>query len=290
MWVILALCSALLLGGYDICKKRSLTNNSIVGVLTLSVTISSLILLPLLLLGKVPETDLHGHLMICIKSTIVLSSWLCAYIAVKHLPLSIVSPMQASRPMWTLLGALVIFHEMLNGWQWAGIGCALGSVFIFSFAVKHENKTEKVNAQYYIFLILAILIGSCSGLYDKYIMRQYDHLTVQVYYNIYQAAIMWLIWLVIGLREHTKGKIHKLEFRWEIIGISVLLTLSDYVYLLALQDPNSLIAVVSTIRRAGTIIPFFYGIIILHEKQSREKILCLCGILIGLILLLIGSL
>lgn len=102
--------------------------------------------------------------------------------------------------------------------------------------------------------------------------------------------MMAIVWGVSALRNRYKQHFTPFHWRWAIVGISVFLIASDYVYLKALSDPDSLIAVVSTIRRAGTIIPFLYGILILHEKQIRAKVFCLIGVLIGLICLLIGTL
>lgn len=310
MWALFAILSALFLGFYDICKKRSLNDNSVVGVLTCSVLISAAMLTPMLFTDIVPHVDAHGHLMIFIKSLLVLSSWLCGYIALKYLPISIVSPMQASRPMWTLVGALLIFHESLNAWQWAGVIITLGTIFAFAFKKKSEIKNPQYETanRFYIFLVLAILLGSCCGLYDKHIMRTFDRNAVQVYYTLYQALMMSLLWLITTLLRkrtiHTASadrsrqsrdincqlSIINFHWRWSILGISVFLILSDYVYLRALSDPDSLIAVVSTIRRAGMIIPFLYGIIILREKDVRAKLFCLTGITLGLICLLIGTL
>lgn len=289
MWALYAILSALFLGIYDVCKKRSLSDNSVIGVLACSVLISAVMLAPALATDIVPHVDAQSHLMIFIKSALVLSSWLCGYIALKYLPISIVSPMQASRPMWTLLGALVIFHEQLNGWQWAGIIITLGTVFAFSFSIRHKGAEQRGKGYYYIFLVLAILLGACCGLYDKHIMRSLDRNAVQVYYTLYQAALMAIVWIV-HIALHVNNKHERFQWRWSIVGISVFLILSDYVYLKALSDPDSLIAVVSTIRRAGTIIPFLYGIIILREKQIRAKVLCLIGVLLGLICLLVGTL
>lgn len=291
MWALWAILSALFLGIYDVCKKRSLSENSVVGVLACSVLLSAAMLAPTLFTDIVPKVDAHSHLMIFFKSLLVLSSWLCGYIALKHLPISIVSPMQASRPMWTLLGALLIFHESLNGWQWAGIIVTLGSVFAFSFSIRHKDKELRGEGYWYIFLVLAILLGACCGLYDKHIMRTFDRNAVQVYYTLYQAIMMVIVWgITIFKNQKSEIRSQKFTFRWEIVGISVFLILSDYVYLKALSDPDSLIAVVSTIRRAGTIIPFLYGILILREKQVRAKVLCLTGVILGLICLLIGTL
>ena len=302
-WVLLAFVSSLCLGFYDISKKIALRNNSVVDVLTASIVISSAILaFPLLLSRLAPETaaksfyyvpqlDLRGHLLTIVKSGIVLSSWICAYLALKHLPISVVSPWQATRPMWTLIGALLIFGERLNGWQWVGVTLAIGSIFAFSIGQHRRNKLSKnkQDKRYYIALALAILIGAASGLYDKYMMRQFHHNAVQVYYTFYQAVMMLIVWTI---DRYAKGR-KTIDLRpttiVPIVLISVFLVISDNVYMLALQDPDSMIAVVSTIRRGGTVIGFAYGLIFLKEPDPWKKILAMCGILAGLVCLAIGT-
>ena len=316
-WVLLAFVSSLCLGFYDISKKIALRDNSVVDVLTASIVISSAILAFPLLLSRlapeiaadsfyyVPQLDLRGHLLTIVKSGIVLSSWICAYLALKHLPISVVSPWQATRPMWTLIGALLIFGERLNGWQWVGVTLAIGSIFAFSIGQHRRNKLSKnkQDKRYYIALALAILIGSASGLYDKYMMRQFHHNAVQVYYTCYQAVMMLIVWTI---DRYAKGRRTKENGQWTmyngqrtndqrpttiipIVLISVFLVISDNVYMLALQDPDSMIAVVSTIRRGGTVIGFAYGLIFLKEPDPWKKILAMCGILAGLICLAIGT-
>ncbi len=309
-WVLLAFVSSLCLGFYDISKKIALRDNSVVDVLTASIVISSAILAFPLLLSRlapeiaadsfyyVPQLDLRGHLLTIIKSGIVLSSWICAYLALKHLPISVVSPWQATRPMWTLIGALLIFGERLNGWQWVGVTLAIGSIFAFSIGQHRRNKLSKnkQDKRYYIALALAILIGAASGLYDKYMMRQFHHNAVQVYYTFYQAVMMLIVWTIdrYAKRRRTKDNGRRANDHLPtsiipIILISVFLVISDNVYMLALQDPDSMIAVVSTIRRGGTVIGFAYGLIFLKEPDPWKKILAMCGILAGLVCLAIGT-
>ena len=309
MWVLLAFISAFCLGFYDISKKIALRENSVVDVLTASVCISSCILAVPLLLSRlcpelmsdtllyVPDLDVRGHLLTIVKSVIVLSSWIFAYISLKHLPISVVSPWQATRPMWTLIGALVLFGERLNGWQWLGVLLAIGSIFVFSFATGkagHSDHTslaslrKEPDAKYYICLALAIVIGSCSGLYDKYMMRQYDHNAVQVYYTLYQAVMM-VVFCFIHHKRHPSQPGFRIRGILAVALISIFLVVSDNVYMLALQDPASMIAVVSTIRRGGTVIGFAYGLLFLKEKDPVKKVLCMLGILAGLVCLAFGS-
>lgn len=333
MWIVLSFISALCLGCYDISKKIALRENRVIDVLTLSVCISTLFLsVPWCLSRLCPETmtatpfyvpqlDLAAHGLVVVKSMIVLSSWVFAYISLKHLPLSVVSPMQATRPMWTLVGALLLFGERLNSWQWLGVSLAIGTVFLFSFSsspfrgsggfhhslLAHHCASLSSFRQsggrpfYYLSLALAILIGACSGLYDKYLMRSYDHNAVQVYYTFYQALMMLVVWFIVRALQAKKEQANwakkeqakwglEIKGAWWVIGlISVFLIISDNVYMLALRDPDSLIAVVSTIRRGGAVIGFAYGLLFLKEEDPWKKVACMVGILAGLICLAIGS-
>jgi len=304
MWTILAFISALCLGCYDISKKIALRRNGVLDVLTISICFSACLLAIPLFLSRccpeamqgtpfyVPEMDFRGHLYTLLKSVIVLSSWVFAYISLKHLPLSVVSPMQATRPMWTLVGALLLFDERLNAWQWAGVILAIGSIFIFSIrSHPTRNPSALTDKRYYIALAFAILIGACSGLYDKYLMRRYDHNAVQVYYTLYQAAMMAVVWVIDYCTRRKKSNEPLLitpSSLLPIICISLFLIVSDNVYMLALRDPESMIAVVSTIRRGGAVIGFAYGLIVLKEQDALRKILCMLGICAGLVCLAMG--
>lgn len=305
MWTFLAFISALCLGFYDISKKIALRDHPVVDVLTWSVCFSAVLLsvplicsrfCPAMMVGTpfyVPTMDLQAHLFTVLKSLIVLSSWVCAYMALKHLPISVVSPMQATRPMWTLVGALLIFGERLNTWQWVGVCIALGTILAFSFFTRkprnsRDYRDPRIN-RYYVALALAILLGAASGLYDKYLMRRYDHNAVQVYYTFYQAVMMIGVWVIEYARHPRSPRVTSFSSFLPIALISIFLIISDNVYMLALRDPDSLIAVVSTIRRGGAVIGFAYGLLFLKEENPLPKVLCMIGIGVGLLCLAFGA-
>ena len=86
MWLLLAFCSAALLGFYDVFKKKSLAGNAVLPVLGLNTLFSSLIFLPFILISHfrpewlqhtlfyVPDAGWEVHKFILVKSLIVLSS------------------------------------------------------------------------------------------------------------------------------------------------------------------------------------------------------------------------
>ncbi|MBO5799198.1 MAG: DMT family transporter [Paludibacteraceae bacterium] len=297
MWVVLAICSALLLGIYDVFKKRSLRDNAVIPVLFLSIVISTFMFVPIVVLSVVsedfkdsglyvPKADLEAHLYIFVKAVVVLGSWICAYFGMKNIPITIFSPIRATQPIWTLIGAVVFFAEVLSGWQVAGVALTIVSFYFFSIAGLKEGVSWKSNRWVWL-VILATLLGAVSGLYDKHLMRLFDRMTVQVYSSVYQtilmAAVLFFLWYP------NRSKTTPFQWRWSIVGISVFLILADFVYFKALSMDDALISVVSTIRRSGAVVPFAYGALFLHEKNLKVKTVLLCGVLTGVFLLYVGS-
>ncbi len=298
MWVGVAFLSALMLGLYDVAKKRSLSGNAVVAVLWFNTLISSLLFLPAVIdaefslgvfdgtmFGYEPTTP-FSHLLVATKAVITLSSWICGYYAMKHLPLSIVGPVNATRPVVVLLGAVLIFGERLNLWQWSGVILALVSLYLLSRSSKKENVS--FSSKYAVAMFVAMLLGAASGLYDKYIISEHhlDPLFVQSWFSIYQLAIMSVIALVIWLPRRATDRFH---WSWAIPLISIFVSLADFCYYHAIDMDGSMIAVISMIRRFSVVVSFLCAALIFGEKNLWSKALDMFLILVGMILLAIGS-
>ncbi len=290
MWIVLAIASALGLGFYDIFKKVSLNKNNVLIVLFLNTLFSTLLMSPVIVMclshGSIGLGDSAvGHLRIILKAFIVLSSWLLGYFGIKHLPLTIAGPINAARPVIVLVGALIIFGERLNLMQWTGVILGFWSLFFISRVGIKEGFSFK-HSKWLWFSIGATFMGAVSALYDKYLLRQYEPLEVQAWYSLYQLIIMGI---TIGLLLRGQKERTPFHWSWAIPCISIFLTGADIAYFYALSLPGSMIAVVSMIRRGSVIVSFFYGVIALHEKHIRLKLIDLGILLIGLTFLVLGS-
>ena len=290
MWILLAIASALCLGVYDIFKKLSLNGNNVLTVLFFNTAFGALLMSPVIIEGLINgsvglgETSM-GHFHILIKSFIVLSSWLCGYFGLKHLPLTIAGPINATRPVMVLIGAMLIFGELLNLLQWGGVILGISSLYLISRIGRKEGISIKHNRWLWL-SFGAMVMGAVSGLYDKYLLRQYDPLEVQAWYSFYQFVIMGI---TIAIIKRVKRDTTPFQWRWTIPCIALFLTIADIAYFYSLSLDDSLIAVVSMIRRGSVIVSFLFGVIMLHEKNVKLKIIDLSILLVGLILLVIGS-
>lgn len=299
MWILLAFLSATLLGFYDVFKKKSLKDNAVLPVLFLNTVFSSLIFLPFILISAfapswlsqqemlfVPVSGWEVHRFILLKSFIVLSSWIFGYFAMKHLPLTIVGPINATRPVMVLVGAMLFFGERLNLYQWVGVLLAILSLFLLSHSGKKEGIDFKRN-KWIFFLVLAAVAGAVSGLYDKYLMKQLPPMLVQSWYNVYQVFIMCPVLLLLWwpLRKSTTP----FRWNWTIPLISLFLCAADFAYFYALSYDDSMISIVSMVRRGSVLVSFLFGAWVFREKNLKSKAIDLLLVLIGMIFLYLGT-
>lgn len=298
MWLSLAFLSAALLGLYDAAKKQSLTGNAVLPVLLLNTLFSTLLFAPMILSSALdaawfegtifdaPKGAFESHVLVAIKSVIVLTSWIFGYFGIKHLPLTIVGPINATRPVMVLVGALLFFGERLNLYQWIGVLLALVSLFLLSRSSKREGVHFNHNI-WILFVALSAVTGALSGLYDKFIMGRLEPVFVQSWYNLYQLLIMTV---VVSLLWWPKRKsTTPFHWSWAIPLISILLSAADFAYFYALSEADSMISVVSMIRRGSVIISFLCGAILFHERNLKAKAFDLALILLGMLFLWMGS-
>lgn len=298
MWLTLAFTSAALLGFYDAAKKKALTGNAVLPVLLLNTFFSALFLLPMIIsaecgfgwfdgtvLAASPGT-LSAHGLVLLKSSIVLTSWIFGYFAMKHLPITIVGPINATRPVMVLVGALLIFGERLNAYQWIGVALALVSLFLLSRSGRREG-VDFCHNIWIIFIAVAAVAAVASGLYDKFIMSRLDPVFVQGWCNLYLFGLMSV---VIGIlwwpRRRTTTPFH---WSWAIPLISVFLVLADFAYFYALHQPDAMISIVSMVRRSSVVVSFLCGAVLFRERNLRSKAVDLAFILVGMVFLWLGS-
>ena len=235
----------------------------------------------------------EAHKYIVLKAVIVLSSWVLGYFGMKHLPLTIVGPINATRPVMVLIGALLVFGERLNGWQWIGVLLAIVSFFLLS----HSGKREGIDFKHdhWIYMIVgAAALGAVSALYDKFLMGPVseggvglDRMLVQSWYNFYQCLMMLAMLLLLWWPKHKETT--PFHWAWSILGVSLFLSTADFLYFYSLSLPSAMISIVSMVRRASVVVSFLFGALFFQEKNLRAKAFDMVLVLLGMVFLYIGS-
>jgi transporter family protein len=300
MWMYLGLLAALFLGLHNLCKKHAVQGNEVFPVLFATLVSGFLIFLPFFI-GSLYFPDYtkeigfyitpipwQTHGFIFIKSMIMAASWVLAYQALKHLPITIVAPIRSAGPFFTFIGAILIYDEQPNFLQWIGFFLIIFSVVLYSKIGKKEGINFKRNK--WIFAIVgATFLGATSGLYDKFLIQNLalNPQTLQFWFCWYTVLILLGVLCATWFPYAEKRKAFK--FRWSIIAVGILLQTADYCYFKALQDPEALIMLLSAIKRSQLIIAVIIGGLVFKEKNKRKKLLPLFGIILGVFLILFSA-
>lgn len=301
-WILLSLLSAVFLGMYDVAKKSAVRDNAVPPVLLLSVMTAAAIWTPMLCYQwfwpesastlcpdwlKVHELSPEDHGRVFAKSLLVGVAWTCAYFALKHLPISIASPIRATSPVWTILLAVVFYAERLSALQILGIAAILASFFAFSRVGQREGLYFRRN-RWVALMLVATGLGAISAVYDKYLMQTANltAATVQAWFSIYLVIVLtppWVYW-----RRYERST-KPFQFRIAIPLIALLLLVADFAYFTALECDGALVSIISPVRRSSVLIAFAFGVVYLGEKNWAAKLACVAGILLGVLLLGIST-
>jgi drug/metabolite transporter (DMT)-like permease len=296
-WVVAILLSAFFLGLYDLCTKHAVRANAVTPVLFFSTLTGAAVWLVLLLVqvvhpGLLPQslvTDAltwKQHLQLLLKSGIVAASWIGTYYALKHLPLSLGSPIRATSPLLTLCGAILILGERPTWLETIGILTTLGSFVGLSVAGAQEGIHFHRNKRVWS-LLMGTLFSAVSSLYDKYLLGtlNFSVPTVQCWFQIY--LLVFFAPFALGWKLRL-WKRNEFRWRWSIPFIALALLAADYLYFSALRDPHGLVSIVMSLRRASTLVAFAGGLYFFHEVNGWRKLPAVIGILVGIVLTILG--
>ena len=163
---------------------------------------------------------------------------------------------------------------------------AVLSFFMLSRSGKKEGIDFKHN-RWIFFIVMAAVTGAVSGLYDKYLMKQLNPMLVQSWYNIYQVFIMCPVILLLWMPKRKEST--PFRWKWTIPLISLFLCAADFVYFYSLSLPDSMISIVSMVRRGSVVVSFLFGAMVFREKNLKSKAIDLILVLIGMFFLYLGT-
>lgn len=297
LWLLLALFSAVLLGFYDVSKKLAVRDNASLVVLFVATCSGLLCLMPsyvgsrigvlsddsLFFISQLPR---RTHALLLAKAFLVTGSWVCSFVAIKHLPISLAAPLRSLSPLVTLFGAILFFSETPTLAQWSGMAMIFAGYFGFAWVGRKEGVRLEANRHVGL-LLLGTVLGATSGLLDKFLLQRVgaSASTVQFYFTLNNALLPALLLAVLWGSK--RAQVSVFRFTWWAPAVGALLVCVDQFYFRALEEPEALISIVSLVRRSSLLITFTLGGIVFREQRLREKGVYLAVLLAGLVVLLV---
>jgi uncharacterized membrane protein len=278
---IMILCSGMILGLWDVCKKICLKKNSVLVVLSLY-SVFCLLIVSFELPNAINISS-NNLLVILIKSIFVYVSWTMSFIALKKLPISIIAPFDSMNPVFSILLGIIVLNERLGYVQLLGIAIMLVSYYFISKVGNIEIGNIFKN-KYFYFMIIAAFLSAVSALIDKVALRSINSGMLQFWFSLFMA-VLYNITLMIykfGFKKNLNFK-----FDYNIIIMSILLVLADRIYFNALNIPSTQISIAMPLRKISILISVMIGGALFKEGNLRKKFVCTILLILGIIILFI---
>lgn len=286
MWILLAILSAVMLGMYDVAKKQALRRNGVLDVLLAATALSTLFVSPFFRIG--PPED---HIRLMLKAVLVTLSWVSGMRGLKLLPLTTVSTIKGSRPVFVVLFSVLLLGEKLAPLQWAGVLTVISALFLLGRTGRDDAPVQARRSGFF-WMGVSVLSGVASALYDKHIMTAMEPLFVQSWTNLYITALLFLLILIrrcAGAREANTGLFTGFRWDWTLLLVALLITGADALYFFSLKVPGAMLSIISVIRRASVLVTFACGALLFREKGLKAKTFNMLLLAAGVVMLLAGS-
>jgi len=205
--------------------------------------------------------------------------------AVKRSEISSVLPIQSLLPAASLILAWVILHQTPTLISTVGVILIVGGVYALGLKGKrlHHPFRPFVEERGSLFMLLSVLLNTAVGVLDKIAIGASN----ATFYSLI-STIGAVITLFVTMRLTHVSELGQLKKHLRNLGLTGTLQGTSYTtYLLAISTGP--IAYATALRSSNVLIGSLLGIVLLKEKLTKPKILSFCLILIGGVVLALGS-
>ena len=98
-----------------------------------------------------------------------------------------------------------------------------------------------------------------------------------------------LLRIFLGVRRWVQKEKTGIKWDWTLVLIALLITGADAMYFFALKQEGAMLSVVSLLRRCSVLVTFVAGAFFFKEKHVARKAVNIAVLMLGMVLLLLGS-
>ncbi len=305
LWIWLVLGYGLIKGFREIIKKKAMTKNTVIEVLFVYTLLSFVFVLPEAKSAGI--LSVNQYLWVAAKAFAVFVAWICSFIAIKKLPVSVYGVLDLSRVLFATMLGVIVLGERMTGLHVFGLSLVSFGLIMIKFkpsfvkraemkeVLKNDgNIMEKIRAvndgkvsgkQTAVFVGLAFLscfLNAVSGTLDKILMKDMSSNQLQFWYMLF-LLIYYFVYVIVTRTKITKT-VWKNGWVWLL---AVLFVIADKMLFVANGMEGSRVTIMTLIKQSSIIVTILAGRFIFKEKNTGYLMVCalviVCGIIIGTI-------
>lgn len=295
IWMLLVLLYGILKGAREITKKKAMNKNTVMEVLFTYTLISFILVIPQVKDAGGMETRFYFY--VAFKSFCIFIAWICGFVSLKKLPVSIYGILDLSRVLFATFLGVIVLNEVLNLWQILGLFVVCSGLLLLRFKPpflkrlfkvqdstplieqSEDDKKQQKGAFYVILALICCVLNAVSGLLDKILMKDLNSSQLQFWYMLF-LVIYYTIYVIIT-REKMSLSILKNGWMWLM---AIMFVIGDKALFIANANDSSRITIMTLLKQIGCIVTILGGKIFFKEKNIAYRLFCAFVIIAGIIL------
>ncbi len=210
--------------------------------------------------------------------------------AIRHMPVSLSSPLFALGPLLTAIVAFLFLGETLTIINMVGVLFVVVGVYILEHSAGISvlnNFRVMFKQKYFHYILIALILYAISSTFDRYVLNTLK-IDVLAYLSIVQVLIAVfftiLVWYFYDLHDISKG----LRELWlPVLLVAVLTVGYRYSQSLALSLAEGKVALVTSIKRSSALLTTIIGGQLFHEKHYLRNVFASFVIITGVVLIIL---
>lgn len=293
MWIVFGVAAGVLLGLYDFWTKKSMEKNDVINIVFWASFFGMLAWVPAIIVKadnvglsvNVLAIGYKNQIIILVKGVAMTLSWIMAYYSVKELPMSFSGAVRASGPLWTLVGGAILFGEFLNPLQFTIILISIASYYALSQIGKKEG-IDAIKSKPMLMMLAATIFSAATTVYDKYLVHNtgIPAVSIQALSAIHRFALAAII---LAIYKTYSKKERNISWSLYVPLVGVSWVAAEYVYFLAIVDPESNVTYLSVFRRISLVVGFVLSAIFLQERYFKQKAVVIAILVLSTVMLVI---
>ncbi len=203
--------------------------------------------------------------------------------AIRHMEISVSSPLMNFNPAILAVLALVFLGEALSLSQIGGILLLIAGAYVLEVDHKISDLKEPIKkmfkSKYVHYIFIAMVLYAFSSVLDKIILSSIDAFTYLVVIQLF-LAVNFIIMIYL-FHDGWHGIKHGIQSAGKWILLVAVLTTS-YRLLQAQATTMAYVSLVVTVKRMGSLFAVIIGGEMFHEKGLRLKILASVIMIVGM--------
>lgn len=279
IWILFIVIYSLLKGSRDGMKKAALKKSSAGEILFFYTLIGFIFTLPNIKDALSLEPIFIFYIFL--KSAVVCTAWIFAFLAIKNMSVSLYGIMDLSRMVFsTMLGVFVLGESFTVN---KAIGVALVILGLMLVNAKKNSSSKGVSIPVLAAALLNCFFNAVSGTMDKVLMGYMESTQLQFWFMLF----MTIIYGVTLIIRKEKISIKSIKTNYWIPVMSLSLIIGDRLLFEANKNPLSEVTLMTVIKQSSVIVSVLTGYFVFKEKDILYKLMCTLIVLSGIFVALL---